>query len=270
MDGELMASDKARFSALKSAIDADLSDRRDWFARAEKNRTERFKRQNTAKPVYDGAPNLVDPLIDDMVRELKQSCVTVLWQAPRLAQFIGLDPVAVEYAEAAEAVFDFHLRHGCKTRARVSQIVDDELTFGFGVAKLVEAPGRGVLPVPDFIPVSPLSVVVPTATLEIGQAERVCHMMRYTVAEFRRAATANGWDSAVAELAITKAAERRNAAAAGDRGEARARYRDGSLNDSGGGVEVWEIFYETSDAGRRVCSLAPDVPDRPLDDRPWT
>ena len=55
-------------------------------------------------------------------------------QAPRLAQFIGLDPVAVEYAEAAEAVFDFHLRHGCKTRARVSQIVDDELTFGFGVA----------------------------------------------------------------------------------------------------------------------------------------
>ena len=98
MNGELMASDKARFAALKTAIDADLSDRRDWFARAEKNRTERFKRQNTAKPVYDGAPNLVDPLIDDMVRELKQSCVTVLWQAPRLAQFIGLDPVAVEYA----------------------------------------------------------------------------------------------------------------------------------------------------------------------------
>jgi hypothetical protein len=92
----------------------------------------------------------------------------------------------------------------------------------------------------------------------------------YTVAEFRRAAQANGWDSTVAELAVTKAAERRNAAAAGDRGEARARYRDGSLNDSQGGVEVWEIFYDTSDAGRRVCTLAPDVPDRPLDDRPWT
>ena len=33
----------------------------------------------------------------------------MLWQTPRLAQFIGLNPVAVEYAEAAEAVKAFML-----------------------------------------------------------------------------------------------------------------------------------------------------------------
>jgi hypothetical protein len=270
MDGEILFSDAGRFAALKDLVDADLKDRAQWYDRAVKNRTERFKRTNTVKPMYEGAPNLVDPIIDDLIRELKQSIVTTLWQAPHLAQFIGLDDIGVAQAENAEAAFDFHLRKACKTRSRISQCVDDELTFGYGLSKLVEVTGRGGLAVPEFWPVSPLSVVVPTSTLEIGQAERVCHMMRYTVAEFRRVATANGWDSAVMTLAIAKAAERRNAAASGDRGEARARYRDGSLNDSGGGVEVWEIFYETSDAGRRVCSLSPDVPDRPLDDRPWT
>jgi len=277
MDGELMASDKARFGVLKAAVDADLSDRRDWFARAEKNRTERFKRQNTAKPVYDGAPNLVDPLIDDMVRELKQSCVTVLWQAPRLAQFIGLDPVAVEHAEAAEAVFDFHLRHGCKTRARVSQIVDDELTFGFGVAKLVEAPGRGVLPVPDFLPVSPLSVVVPTATGEFSEAERVCHMMKYTRSEFLRAAAANGWDAETARLVLATVLVKKAGSdqsgtvyAMRDIGEDRARFRDSALANSQTMVDVWEVYYETADLGRRVCCFCPQFPDLVLSDRPWT
>lgn len=36
----------------------------------------------------------------------------------------------VAQAETAEAAFDFHLRKACKTRSRISQCVDDELTFG--------------------------------------------------------------------------------------------------------------------------------------------
>jgi len=135
MDGELLATDTARFATLKKLVDIDLADRREWFGRAEKNRAERFKRTNTKKPVYEGAPNLVDPIIDDLVRELKQTCVTLLWQAPRLAQFIGLDETGVANAESAEAAFDFHLRHTCKTRSRISQIVDDELTFGLWSAR---------------------------------------------------------------------------------------------------------------------------------------
>jgi len=78
MDGELLATDTARFATLKKLVDIDLADRREWFGRAERNRTERFKRTNTKKPGYEGAPNLVDPIIDDLVRELKQTCVTLL------------------------------------------------------------------------------------------------------------------------------------------------------------------------------------------------
>ena len=199
MDGEILFSDIGRFGVLKDLVDADLKDRAQWYDRAVRNRTERFKRTNTVKPMYEGAPNLVDPIIDDLIRELKQSIVTTLWQAPHLAQFIGLDDTGVTHAENAEAAFDFHLRKTCKTRSRFSQCVDDELTHGYGLSKLVEVTGRDGLAVPEFWPVSPLSVAVPTSTLEIGQAARVCHMMRYTVAEFRRAAKANGWDSVVAE-----------------------------------------------------------------------
>ncbi len=276
MDGELLATDTARFATLKKLVDIDLADRREWFGRAERNRTERFKRTNTKKPVYEGAPNLVDPIIDDLVRELKQPCVTLLWQAPRLAQFIGLDETGVANAETAEAAFDFHLRHTCKTRSRISQIVDDELTFGFGLAKLVEVAGRGSLEVPEFVPVSPLSVCVPTATGEVAAAERVCQMMRYTASEFRRAVTANGWDAAAAAALLKALAEKKSATGtpadiAADRGEARARYRDGALPDSHPTLNLWEVFYETGDLGRRVCVLCPDMPEvAPLSDRPWT
>ena len=277
MDGELLATDAARFTTLKKLVDLDLADRREWFSRAERNRTERFKRTNTKKPVYDGAPNLVDPIIDDLIRELKQSCVTTLWQAPRLAQFIGLDETGVANAESAEAAFDFHLRHTCKTRSRISQIVDDELTFGFGLAKMVEVSGRGGLEVPEFVPVSPLSVCVPTATGEIAAAERVCHMMRYTLSEFRRAVKANGWDAAAAGAILKKMDEKKpvsNGTPAdieADRGEVRARYRDGALADSHPALNLWEVYYETEDLGRRVCVICPDMPAAvALSDRPWT
>lgn len=42
------------------------TERREWFGRAEKNRAERFKHLHTKKPVYEGAPNLAAPIIDDL------------------------------------------------------------------------------------------------------------------------------------------------------------------------------------------------------------
>ncbi len=68
MDGEHLFNDAGRFSALKDLVDADLKDRAQWYDRAVKNRTERFKRTNTVKPMYKGAPSLVDPIIDDLIR----------------------------------------------------------------------------------------------------------------------------------------------------------------------------------------------------------
>ncbi len=269
MQGEILFSDVTRFKAVKDLVDGDLVDRRTWFARAEKNRAERYRRVATDKPIYPGAPNLADPIVADLIRDLKQSIVTTLWQAPRLAQFIGLDADGLANAEAAEAAFDFHLRSIPRTRTRIAQCVDDVLMYGHGVAKLIETSGRGGLPVPNFYPVSALSVVVPTATLELGQAERVCHMMRFTLSEFRRAASAGAWNPLVVAAAIKKAGERKAASTGVDRGDVRTRYREGALNDSGAGVEVWEIFYETADAGRRVCLVCPDLPDVPLSDKPW-
>lgn len=268
MFGSILFSDEGRFKALKDLVDADIKDRKTWYDRARLNSTIRFKRKNTEKPCYENAPNLVDPIINDMIREAKQSIVTTLWQAPRLAQFIGLDQAGVENAEAAEAAFDFHLRRIGKTRSRIAQCVDDELTYGFGLAKLIEVNGRGGIDIPQFCRVSPLNVVVPTATLEVGNADRICHIMRFTVSGFHKAAVKGGWKSTAVDAA-EKAARKRSGNDV-DRGEARAPYRDGCLQDSNLEVEVWEIFYETADAGRRVCVICPDAPDVALSDAPWT
>ena len=170
---EIAAADAGRFVALRDAVNRDLKDRTPWFDRCRKNEVERYKRQNTEKPLYAGAPNLVDPVIDDLIKDLKQSVVTTLWQAPRLAQFIGLDDKAVKYAEQVEAVLDFNLRRIGRTRARMSVCVDKQLTYGSAVAKMVTVAGAGGCEVPEFRVLSPLSVVVPTSTGEIADAQRV-------------------------------------------------------------------------------------------------
>jgi len=176
---EVAFASPTRLTALRDLVAQDMKDRGEWFDRCKKNEKERYKRENTAKPLYDGAPNLVDPVIDDLIRELKQAVVTTLWQSPRLAQFIGLDELAVRHAEAAEVAFDFHLRRIGKTRQRMSLSVDHQLTYGSAVAKLVTATGADGREVPEFGCVSPLSVVAPTATNEITDAQRVTHLLSF-------------------------------------------------------------------------------------------
>ena len=266
---EVAFASPTRLTALRDLVAQDMKDRGEWFDRCKKNEKERYKRENTAKPLYDGAPNLVDPVIDDLIRELKQAVVTTLWQSPRLAQFIGLDELAVRHAEAAEVAFDFHLRRIGKTRQRMSLSVDHQLTYGSAVAKLVTATGAGGREVPEFGCVSPLSVVVPTATNEITDAQRVTHLFRFTLAEFKRAAKLNGWE-ADAVSAIERVWKEKGAVVySGDAAAARGHYRDGQLATSARFVEVWEVYHETSDAGRRVAVFCPALPQTPLYDRPW-
>ena len=62
MDEETLFSNDGHFGVLKDLVDADLKDRAQWYDRAVRNRTERFKRTNTVKPMYEGAQNLVDPI----------------------------------------------------------------------------------------------------------------------------------------------------------------------------------------------------------------
>lgn len=263
----IFTNDSGRFKKLRELVDSDLGDRSAWLKRAEKNRAERYKKKNTEKPLYVGAPNIVEPVIADMIRDCKQSIMTTLWLSPRLAQFIGLDALGVKHSEAVEAAFDFHLRRIPRTRARIAQCVDDVLTIGHGLAKVIERPGRGGFKISDFVSASPLDVVVPTCTDEIGTAERVCHMMRYTVSRLEAAAASGGWNKAVVEKAVKEAG--RGGASASGGASAAARYRAGTLSDSSRAVEVWEIFYD-SDNGRRVCLLCPDFPDTALLDSPWT
>lgn len=269
MGDEIIVSDKNRFRTIKSRVEDDVKDRSDWFTRATKNRELRFQKKNTPKPIYENAPNLVEPVVADTIRELKMTIVTTLWQSPRLAQFVGLDSGSVAASEQVEDAFDFHLRRVGKTRARMAQCVDDELMYGHGVAKLVEQTGRGGRPIATFSRCSPLSVIVPTSTLDIADAERVCFIMTFSRGEFLSAAKSRQWDSVAAQAVLDWHSTNAPVPTSSDSGDCRSRFRDGQLPVSSGVVTVWEVYY-VSDLGRRVCSFCPDCPDSPLSDRPWT
>ncbi len=276
---EIRASDAGRHKLLRDLVRDDVADRKEWSDRARKNRELRFAKKATKRPLYEGAPNLAEPLIDDLIREIKTAEISLLWQAPKLAQFTGIDAQGVQFAAGAERHFDFHLRHAGQTRARIAQIIDDRLTFGHACAKIVDAEGRGGVAVPEFVKISPFSLVVPTGTDALCDAEHVCHIMRYTTAQYWRAARDEGWDKRAARLILQKRAERLGSPGtvagtvesleADEDGEDNARWRDGKLPESQGKITLWEIYYRTADAGRRVCLINPDWPDMPLYDRAW-
>jgi hypothetical protein len=91
------------------------------------------------------------------------------------------------------------------------------------------------------------------------------------------AAAANGWDGETARLLLATVLVKKAGSdqsgtvyAMRDMGEDRARFRDSALADSQTMVDVWEVYYETADLGRRVCCFCPQFPDLVLSDRPWT
>lgn len=276
-DRELRASDEGRFKALRDWVREDISNRKTWAERARKNRELRYKRQATKKPLYQNAPNLAEPLIDDMIREIRTAEVSLLWQSARLAQFTGIDAAGVKHAAAAERTFDFHLRHSGRARKMIAQLIDTRLMIGFSIGKVVDKEGRNGVDVPSSVEVSPFSFVVPTDTDDVRDAERCCHILRYSTAQYWRAARDDGWDTQAARIILRRRSESVGGGAAGaydslesdEDGEGRARWRDEKLPESHGKITLWEIYYRTADAGRRVCLIHPEWPELPLYDRPW-
>lgn len=273
---------------LKRLVDdvrQDLGDRAEWKTQVLKNRQNRFKKRATAKPAYPGAPNVVDPIIDDLIREVRDQEISMLFNTATLASFIPTSIEAVQTADTAEKLFDDHLRHFGYTRARLEVIFDHKRCDGMGVAKLVGEKTKAGDELPHFIPLDPLDVVVPVNTRSLSEADRVCHIINYTKAEFDAAVRSNKWDESAAKSLKAAIAEKSGTGSGGvnatdgrgdETGGGRAGWKDEKLSDSHGTITVWEIYYtrETKNGegiGRRrfMAVLSPDFPEFPLSEKPW-
>ena len=270
---------------LYTLVLGDVRDRSKWAKRdAEIVKRRLGDRKVRTKP-YKGAPNAVDPIVDDTVREKTDQEVSMLRNAPRLAIFIALDSATTpETTRQAELAFDTYLRHMVHFTTKLETALDMKNARGFSTffEHREESEEWGMIPtvsIPDL-----RDLILPGNATNPRTAERMTRVVRFHPRLFESTAKERRW----------RHWERYKAGAPATRGESGSEERSTadetaelvgittSAKTEDADVVVWECYhYATAwDAkqdptgrvieGRRcVSTFRPNDPDFPLAVRPW-
>jgi len=259
---------------LYSIVQHTLNDRSDWETRVDEWRTARLLSKTHGKqrtPPYPGAPNMAEPIIDDNVTCLTSAENSILWSSRVLAVFLPLSPSAQQHKRLAECAFDTLLRITLSVRAKVENLFDQKNECGMGLAKLTE--NRKVMRgevLPDFEPVDPLDVVVPTDTKRVRDAEWVVHICRYAKRRFREEAKSRDWKNAEKVLAYLR--ERALGDGDSESGSEKSRVGLADMPSSTEQVTVWEQYHWKREGGaykKYVTIYCPDAPQHVLNAYQW-
>lgn len=144
---------------------------------------------------YPGAPNFVDPVIDDNVRERTEKDLMLLFNAPVLAHAIPLTPVDTKIRTTIQIAFDSYLRYIIRIRAKIESALDTKNSQGISTIKQIRKYNRFLKRVvPDIEIIDNLSLIVPIDTELVEEAEWVAHVEKFTPRKMRKEAVARGWD----------------------------------------------------------------------------
>ena len=282
-------------------IEDDLHARKDWASRdAEIMKRRMGERKKSSKKPYPNAPNFVVPIIDDTVREKTDQEITMILNAPRIANFFPVDPnTPINLVETAEVMFDTYLRHVIRFRQKKEEAVDCKNARGFAITKVVrtEDPRWGT--VPDFVTVDLKDVIVPVdmRAQDVRDAERLTFVLRMSKKKLKDRMENGGWN----KKAVGKLLKRVNAKGTGEQ-NAEDKGIDSTYQDeehsaikateklaginvsdyAQDNIVVWEIMHYATKwdvdndpkkvikKGRKCMAyISPDEPDLLLHIKPW-
>lgn len=275
MSVSLPGEDRTR--ALYDLLSEDLKARHEWSESQRAARRSRLREKLTANRLpYPGAPNLIEPLVDDNTRSLVSAENSILWSSRTLAVMVPVTREAFGSKSIAEAVFDTLLRVTLDVRAKLENICDTKNERGFGVAMLTaNATARPGYVLPDFEPVEPLNLIVPAGTRRLRDADRICYIERFSEREFWAAAMDRGWDEPTAHKVWEKYRELMSERGTDESGEERTRWMLNEMTVQQHEIVVWRVFHyrretEGSLALRKwVVEFCPTSPDLVLREMPW-
>lgn len=279
---------------LHEEIRQDISDRSSWRDRMERLVRHRLGERKRSL-LYPGAPNFVEPIIDDNIRAGVAQEMSVMFSTRQLANFIPLSQEASELQRHAEVGFDSMLRLMLDFRSKMENAIDNKKERGFAVLKLVENPtayeqamGKQVmrqqipdeygqpveviidLPapvVPDLEVVDPYDFVVPVTTRRLRDAERCTHIHRYSVREFEELAEKYEWQNAKQVIAVaTETSTNRDSTNGRDGFQPQIGLE--TVNDQIDKLEIWET-YHYKDGKRYRSILCPAAVEYVLQCEPW-
>lgn len=239
---------------------------------------------------YKGAPNFVEMIIDDVVREKVDQEISMMMNAPRICHAVPLAQISPEQRIQIELAFDSYLRYIIKVRGRLETLMDCKNARGFGVAKQTRVYNEILkTPVPDFVVRDIRQVFVPADTNHSSKAYRIVDAYTLSKGELKARKNSKGWKNV--EYILEHAHKEGEDASTGGKTDASEDTNDITkrlvgLNTSKGCeyFVIWEAYHicteeDFADAkvwdpeirvgNRMVTVMCPDCPAHFLDRFAW-
>ena len=192
---------------LRRNVLSDIADRQTWASKQDEIARRRLSARptNKTKP-YVGAPNFVEPIIDDNVREKTDQEISMLLNAPVMAHAMPLRAkLSAKDRNALEHGFDTYLRNVIEIRPIIEEGIDTKNERGFTVFEVIRSKNNRLnidLPVPAVR--DPKDVIVPTDTQHPQDAERITRVIRLSPLGLRTEVAKNEWNEDAAKEIIRR------------------------------------------------------------------
>jgi len=172
---------------LVDLILSDLHSRSTWDNRQSEFWQLRRHGLPRTRPPFPNASDVHIPLCDTAIEQLKPYYFAQLYTSDRLATFVPVSPLAKsvkpELIGILEEWFDFELKNRSNFEREIIRAVDYMLERGRGVLKIWYDEDERKL---KFQAISPQYIIVPPSTIELQNADRIVHVMHYSVDAYLR------------------------------------------------------------------------------------
>lgn len=224
-------------------ISEDLKGRAEWSNILDEIQKRRLcERPKKKKKPYSGAPNFVEPIVDDIVNEKTDQESSMLHNAPRVAHFIPLAPdVPDEIRAQAEQAFDGYMRHVVGMGPKVEEALDTKNALGFSVLKVHRDQDPLWGEISTFSKRDNKDVIVPTNTKDIQKSERICDVYRLNIRQLL-AKKARDWRNLSELYKTVTEQETQEDRIAGEQTELTATELLGGIDTTGRQNKNWVIW----------------------------
>lgn len=246
---------------LHGEICADISQRSAWETRQTDFYRMRHNGIRRKQKPWNNAADLHWPLIDTNIEKLKPLFFQQIVGMDTVASFVPMRPQLAQATTTAEQWFDYKIRECTNLQDEALSWIDYALMAGRGVIKVTWNPDKKKA---EFTAVDPLYLIVPSHTKEMQDADRVVHVMPFSLSAYKRAGLYKSDDKTLE--CIKGQREGRNDSGQIDKANAK-RFREGITHDSKGDkIIVWEV-YDRQDSGKWVLrTFSPSYPEIDLRD----
>jgi hypothetical protein len=196
------------------------------------------------------------PIGDTIIGKLKAYYMQWIFGPELLASFYSLQEQGDSYTNSVAQWFDYQVREQSNFALMMMCAIDSCLQNGMGIIKTYWDASKNRL---SFSSIHPYFVIVPTHTQELNEADRVCHVMHLSEAEYRRSGQDRGYNLDEDFIDSIKG-----------EGKPNQKYREQRYTAEGLSysrlkdlIILWEVYERKDDGQIEVQTFSPLSPDEP-------